>query len=74
LTTLVQSPVSKNLLFKSCTLPDLNARLADMGMIPGTIWKLIQKVPFSGPLILSNGETRISVRKADAEKIFVDPA
>ena len=72
--TLVQFPMSKKLLFKSCSLPDLNARLADMGMIPGTIWKLIQKVPFSGPFILSNGETRISVRKADAEQIFVDPA
>jgi Fe2+ transport system protein FeoA len=43
-------------------------------MIPGSVWRLIRKIPFSGPLVLSNGNTRISVRMEDASSIFVDPA
>jgi Fe2+ transport system protein FeoA len=43
-------------------------------MIPGSIWKLIRKIPFSGPFILSNGNSRISIRKEDASRIFIDLA
>jgi Fe2+ transport system protein FeoA len=61
-------------LFVTCSLPDLNSKLADFGMIPGSVWRLIRKIPFSGPLVLSNGNTRISVRMEDASSIFMDPA
>jgi Fe2+ transport system protein FeoA len=41
-------------------------------MIPGTIWKIVNQIPFSGPLVLSNGPIRISVRKEDADFIFME--
>ena len=71
---LISLPPDRNALFISCNLPDLNSRLADVGMIPGSIWKLIRKIPFSGPFILSNGNSRISIRKEDASRIFIDLA
>jgi Fe2+ transport system protein FeoA len=63
----------KKVRFRSCTLPDLNLRLADMGMVPGSIWEMIRKIPFSGPLILGNGHTQISLREEDAARIMVEP-
>jgi Fe2+ transport system protein FeoA len=64
----------KKVCFRSCSLPDLNLRLADMGMVPGSVWEMIRKIPFSGPMIVGNGQTQISLREEDAARIFVDPA
>jgi len=36
------------------------------------VWKLVRKIPFSGPLILSDGNARISIRQKDASTIFVE--
>jgi Fe2+ transport system protein FeoA len=65
-------PANHQALFVSCQIPGLNAKLADLGMIPGTIWKIVNQIPFSGPLVLSNGPIRISVRKEDADFIFME--
>lgn len=59
-------------LFVSCGIPTLAAKLADIGMLPGTAWKLLVKVPFSGPLVISDGNTRLSIRREDAKKIIMD--
>jgi len=59
-------------LIVSCSIPLLSAKLADIGMLPGTVWKLIKVVPFAGPLILSNGNTRLSIRREDAKTILVE--
>jgi len=59
-------------LFVSCKSLDLNAKLADIGMIPGSIWKIVNRLPFSGPLVLSNGPIRISVRREDAAQILME--
>ena len=45
-----------------------------MGMIPGTVWEVIGKIAFSGPLIVGNGSVRISIRPEDAARISVQTA
>ncbi len=57
----------------SCRLVNLYPKLADMGLIEGSIWKVIQKMPFHGPLVLSNGSSRISIREEDARSILMQP-
>ena len=49
-------------------------RLADVGMIPGTVWEVLGKISFSGPLIVGNGSVRISIRPEDAARISVQSA
>ena len=73
LITLSTLPINQFAYFVSCQASDLNARLADVGMMPGTIWKVIQKIPFAGPLVLSNGNIHISLRAEDAGKIIMQP-
>jgi Fe2+ transport system protein FeoA len=67
-------PTNKRVIFLSCSLPSLCSRLADVGMIPGTVWEVIGKIAFSGPLIVGNGSVRISIRPEDAARISVQPA
>jgi len=67
-------PLHQKFAFISCSLPSLCSRLADVGMVPGSVWEIIAKIPFSGPLILANGMIRISVREQDATRIMVEPA
>jgi len=64
-------PPQHSALFVSCKSQDLSAKLADIGMIPGSIWKIVNQVPFSGPMVLSNGPIRISIRKEDAANILM---
>jgi Fe2+ transport system protein FeoA len=59
-------------LFVTCNLPVLSAKLADIGMLPGTLWKLLSKTPFSGPVIIGNGQTRLSIRREDADSILME--
>jgi Fe2+ transport system protein FeoA len=42
-----------------------------MGLIKGSTWRVIQKMPFSGPLVIGNGSSRISIRQEDAQSIMM---
>jgi Fe2+ transport system protein FeoA len=42
-------------------------------MVPGSIWEILGKIPFSGPLIVGNESIRISIRPEDADSILVEP-
>jgi Fe2+ transport system protein FeoA len=74
LEALLSIPAHKKVVFISCSLPALCSRLADVGMIPGSTWEVMGKIPFSGPLIVGNGSIRISIRPEDAAKISVEAA
>jgi Fe2+ transport system protein FeoA len=57
--------------FLSCSETSIYPKLADMGLIEGSTWQVIQKMPFSGPLVISNGSSRISIRQEDARSILM---
>lgn len=58
-------------LFLSCSSQAIYPKLADMGLIEGSTWTVIQKMPFHGPLVISNGSSRISIREEDARFILM---
>jgi Fe2+ transport system protein FeoA len=58
--------------FMSCKSQTLYAKLADMGLIEGSVWEVIKKMPFHGPLILGNGSCRISIREEDADLVWME--
>jgi Fe2+ transport system protein FeoA len=74
LEVLLSVQTEKKVSFVSCSQPALCSRLADLGMIPGTVWEVLGRISFSGPLIVGNGSIRISIRPEDAAKISVIPA
>ena len=47
------------------------ARLSEMGIIPGSIVRLVKKNPFGGPLQLKLNNYYIAIRKEDAELIHI---
>lgn len=55
-----------------CTEPVLSARLAEVGMVPGSLWEVLRSLPFSGPLVLSDGAMQIGIRKRDARVIEIE--
>lgn len=58
----------------SCSEPVLLARLAEVGMVPGSFWNVLRLMPFSGPLVLSDGALQIGIRQKDAGRILVESA
>lgn len=70
--TLASMPLQKPVVMLHCLKSELNARLADVGMLPGTVWQMVAKIPFSGPVVISNGNMRISLREEDAREIVVE--
>ena len=63
----------KEALFISCAKPDLAAKLTDMGMLPGTRWQLLGRMPFYGPLLIGNERARLSIRHQDSQLIWMEP-
>ena len=47
------------------------ARLSEMGIIPGSIIRLVKKNPFNGPLQLKINNYYIAIRKEDADLIYI---
>jgi Fe2+ transport system protein FeoA len=43
-----------------------------MGIMPGTLVTLVLKAPFNGPIAFSYENTMLSIRKEDANNIFVE--
>jgi ferrous iron transport protein A len=48
-------------------------RLQEMGMIPGTILRIIRRAPFRGPLELMIGNSHLAMRPHEGELILVQP-
>ena len=46
-------------------------RLSEMGVMPGTIIRMIRKNPFGGPIQLKVNNYYLAIRKEDALKINV---
>jgi Fe2+ transport system protein FeoA len=55
-----------------CAGRELTARLASMGLVPGTELEVISKST-KGPLIVSVGDTRLVLGRGMVSKILVSP-
>ena len=49
------------------------ARLSEMGIIPGSLVRVVKKTPFGGPVQLKLNNYYIAIRKEDAQMINVVP-
>ncbi len=62
----------------SCTIVsiegDVNAarRARELGLIPGTVCKVVRKSPFGGPFEITTGTTRLGIRPTDGLRICVE--
>ena len=50
---------------------DSKVRLSEMGVMPGTIVRLVRKTPFGGPVLLKVNNYYLSISKEDALLIKV---
>jgi ferrous iron transport protein A len=48
-------------------------RLRELGLLPGTLVKLIRRAPLGDPLEISVRGSLLSLRKSEAELIAVEP-
>ena len=48
-------------------------RLMELGMLPGTLVRLIRRVDVGSLIELEVRGCRVSLRRSEAEKLFVDP-
>ena len=54
--------------------PGENQRLMHMGIVEGTIIKMIREAPSGDPLEISVMDYALSLRRADAERILIQEA
>jgi len=47
-------------------------RLQELGLIPGTLIKIVRRAPFKGPVEISYGTNRVAVRANESNSIFVE--
>ena len=50
---------------------DAKVRLSEMGVMPGTVIRMVKKTPFGGPVLLKVNNYYLSIRKEDALLIEV---
>lgn len=48
-------------------------RLMELGVVPGATVAMLGRAPFSGPVRLALGQTRLSIRLEQAAAIDVEP-
>jgi ferrous iron transport protein A len=53
---------------------NLRLRLLEMGFVPGTLVQIVKRAPFGDPLELRVRGGHISLRRAEAARIGVEPA
>ena len=51
---------------------DSKLRLAEMGLMPGIEVRMIKKTPFGGPVQIKINNYYLTLRKEDAELIFLE--
>ena len=49
-------------------------RLMEMGLLPGSVVKVERKAPLGDPLVLSVDGYQLSIRKAEAALVAIEPA
>ncbi len=47
-------------------------QLMEMGCIPGEKVSLVSKAPFGDPISIQIGNYKLSIRKSEAQNIFID--
>ena len=47
-------------------------RLSEMGLVPGSLVRMVKKNPFGGPVQLKLNDYYIAIRKEDAQMISID--
>ena len=47
------------------------ARLSEMGIIPGSVVRVVKKNPFGGPIQLKLNNYYIAIRREDADLIYI---
>jgi len=50
---------------------ELQSRLVEMGVIPGTKIRFIKDTPFNGPVEIKVRDYYLSIRKNDAQRILI---
>ncbi len=50
---------------------ELQSRLVEMGVIPGTKIRFIKDTPFNGPIEIKVRDYYLSIRRNDAQRILV---
>jgi len=53
------------------TVNESTLRLSQMGLVSGSIIRMIKKNPFGGPLQLKLNDYYIAIRKEDAQLIYI---
>jgi len=49
------------------------SRLSEMGVVPGSLVRIVKKNPFGGPIEIKLNDYYIAIRKEDAELIYTSP-
>lgn len=54
---------------------EMPGKIVEMGLIPGTAFRILYQAPFSGPLYIEYGneKSRIALRQEEARFIVVKP-
>jgi ferrous iron transport protein A len=52
----------------------VSRRLMEMGMLPGTFVEVVRIAPMGDPIVLRLRNYQLSIRKAEAIDILIDPA
>ena len=47
------------------------SRLSEMGVLPGTVVRVVKKNPFGGPLQIKFNNSYLAIRKEDAKLIYI---
>jgi len=70
---MILSDIEKNSQFEIITIdnPELRERLIEMGFCQGVKGRLLQRLPFGGPLVLQAGTCTFALRKEDATCIHI---
>jgi Fe2+ transport system protein FeoA len=64
--------LGQSAILKSISHPLFSTKLAELGLIEGTRFSLILKAPFNGPVAIHFGNTTLTIRKEEANYLFVD--
>lgn len=48
------------------------SKLFDFGLVPGTVFTVLNRAPFGGPISVFVNDTRIALRKREAKFILVN--
>lgn len=64
--------VNKSYIIRDCKLlPDIKTRLAEMGLVPNTVVKILKKAPLGDPMEIEVRGYALCIRKTEAEHFTV---